>query len=102
MITCTLSTYIAWIIYRICIPSSQLEKAGLEGSPVQHSSTSLDTSEDSEGETIDIRIYRGLVCKVSEETNLLFGRKSMIIPADLQIGCEGLLEEDVHFQRQSI
>ena len=88
-----MNTYIAWIIYRICIPSSQLEKAGLGGSLVQHSSTSLDITEDSEGETIDIRIYRGLVRKVSEETNLLFGNKSLIILADSSTGSEGLLED---------
>ena len=83
------------IIYRLCIPSSELNKSGLGGSLIHTSVSSLDITEDGDTETIDYRIYRGLVRKVSEETNAMFGNKpaSSVLVVSSSNGSEGLLGE---------
>ena len=58
------------------MPTSKLNNSVLVGSVIKSSISSLDTStNDTEVETIDYRIYRGLIKKVSDETNVLFGNK---------------------------
>ena len=90
-----MNTYIAWIIYKLCIPSSDFEKDGLGGSLVRTSLSSLDITDDNEAETIDFRIYRGLVRKVSEETNMMFGNKASVslVNVDSSTNSDGVLQD---------